>query len=128
MSDSKDLTFSKAERLKSKIEIAQLFESGKSLAKFPLRLIYLALDNDKEHHKIGVSVSKRNFQKAVDRNHIKRLLRESYRKNKHLIFNKSTTSYAILFLYIGKAKPNYQTLDDKMAQLLKELNQKELNT
>jgi len=128
MSDSKDLTFGKAERLKSKIEIAQLFESGKSLAKFPLRLIYLALDNDKEHHKIGVSVSKRNFQKAVDRNHIKRLLRESYRKNKHLIFNKSTTSYAIMFLYIGKAKPNYQTLDDKMAQLLKELNQKELNT
>jgi ribonuclease P protein component len=128
MSDSKDLTFGKAERLKSKIEIAQLFERGKSLAKFPLRLIYLALDNDKDQHKIGVSVSKRNFQKAVDRNHIKRLLRESYRKNKHLIFNKSTTSYAILFLYIGKSKPNYQTLDDNMARLLKELLKKELNT
>ena len=80
-------TFSKIERLKSKKEIDILFSDGKSISKYPIRLVYKKTDfNEKIKIRAGVSVSKRNFKKAVDRNFIKRLMRESYRKNKYIVY------------------------------------------
>ena len=67
--------------------------------------------------KVGVSVSKRNFKKAVDRNKIKRLLREAYRLNKDSFFNNFSTQYAFMILYIGNEKPVFKTLETKIKVL-----------
>ncbi|WP_242203283.1 ribonuclease P protein component [Aestuariivivens insulae] len=107
-------TFPKKEKLKSKKLIEQLFSEGKSVTAFPLRLVFL--ETALEHNvtaQTGVSVSKRLFKKAVDRNRIKRLMREAYRLNKAHYFNNITTQYAFMILYIGKEKPNFIDVDTK---------------
>ena len=74
------------EKLKSKKLLDALFSSGKKINGFPIKLVYKPLDfEDDCLIKVGVSVPKRNFKKAVDRNRIKRLMREAYRLNKHII-------------------------------------------
>lgn len=111
-------TYSKKEKLKSKKGIDQLFAEGKSVSAFPLRLVYLNTTfKDDVIAKTGVSVSKRNFKNAVDRNHIKRLLRESYRLNKASFFNHLPTQHAFMILYIGKDKPTFTQVELKMKQL-----------
>lgn len=112
------ITYSKKEKLKSKKLIDQMFAEGQSVSAFPLRMVYKsAAFEDQIIAKTGVSVSKRNFKTAVDRNRIKRLLRESYRLNKANYFNNLTTQYALMILYIGKDKPTFTEVDTKMNQL-----------
>ncbi len=114
-------SFSKKEKLKSKKLIEQLFAEGKSVSAYPLRLIFMETTFVEDVKlKIGVSVGKRNFKKAVDRNRIKRLLRESYRLQKHLYFNNITTQYAFMILYIGNDKPIYKHLETKMKLLFEQ--------
>ncbi|PIA78968.1 ribonuclease P protein component [Gaetbulibacter sp. 4G1] len=112
-------TYPKKEKLKSKKLIEQLFAEGQSVSAYPLRLAYLQtrFDNDYIIAKTGVSVSKRIFKTAVDRNRIKRLLRESYRLNKADYFNNITTQYAFMILYIGKEKPTLSQVETKMKHL-----------
>ena len=71
-------TFGKREKLKRQKQIQQLFAEGKSMSVFPIKLVYLQTDHESTSKIVaGVSVSKRNFKKAVKRNRIKRLLREN---------------------------------------------------
>ncbi len=108
-------SYSKKDKLKSKILIDQLFAAGKSVSAYPLRLVYIPTTfNDDVKAKTGVSVSKRYFKLAVDRNRIKRLLRESYRLNKAAYFNNITTQYAFMILYIGKEKPTLKQIETQM--------------
>jgi len=101
-------TFNKSEKLKSEKLINELFSAGKSVSAYPLRLVFLETTfSDAVKVKAGVSVSKRNFKKAVDRIRIKRLMREAYRFNKPVLFNNITTQYAFMILYIGKEKPTF---------------------
>lgn len=111
-------TYSKKEKLKSKKLIDKMFSEGQSVSSFPLRMVYLptAFEDDITT-KTGVSVSKRNFKTAVDRNHIKRLMRESYRLNKTNYFNNVSSQYALMILYIGKDKPTFIQIETKMNQL-----------
>ncbi|WP_338081521.1 ribonuclease P protein component [Aestuariivivens sediminis] len=112
-------TFPKKEKLKSKTLIEQLFLEGKSVSAFPLRLVYLETPLKMDvQMQIGVSVSKRHFKKAVDRNRIKRLIREVYRLHKTDYFNNITTQCALMILYIGKDKPTYSLIETKMKQLM----------
>lgn len=112
-------TYSKIEKLKSKILIDKLFEEGRSIAVFPLRLVFLETEFDETIvAKCGVSVSKRNFKNAVDRNKIKRLIRETYRLNKNAYFNNITTQYAFMILYISNDKPTFEQTNKAMKQLL----------
>ena len=111
-------TFNRKEKLKSKKLIEQLFAEGKAVTVFPLRLIYIkATFQDDVLVKAGVSVSKRSFKRAIDRNRIKRLLREAYRLNKPSYFNNITTSYAFMILYIGKEQPTFSQVDTHMKRL-----------
>ncbi|MEZ4801533.1 MAG: ribonuclease P protein component [Gelidibacter sp.] len=112
-------TFNKKEKLKSEKLIAKLFAEGQSVAVYPLRLVFIPTTfDDHINVKVGVSVSKRNFKKAVDRNRIKRLMREAYRLQKGTVFNNSSTQYALMILYIGKDGTDFETIKLKMFHLL----------
>ncbi len=121
-------SFPKIEKLKSKKQIEQLFSEGKSISIYPLKLVYLKtkLETGKPIQ-TGVTVSKRNFKSAVKRNRIKRLLRESYRLNKHLVFNTLEGEYAFMFLYLGREMPIYQELETNMIKVFQKLVKKEKN-
>lgn len=110
--------YGKKDKLKSKKLIDQLFTEGQSVTAFPLRLVYLKTEfEDGSTLKTGVSVSKRLHKNAVDRNRIKRLMREAYRLNKPTHFNTNATSYAFMILYISKDKADFEFLDLKMKLL-----------
>jgi ribonuclease P protein component len=118
-------SYPKKEKLKSKKLIDQLFKEGQSVSAFPLRLVYLPTEFDEDiFAKTGVSVSKRHFKKAVDRNRIKRLLREAYRLHKAEFFNNLPTQYAFMILYIGKAKPSFAEVENKMNVLFRKFLKK----
>ena len=109
------LSYSKKNKLKDQKLIEKLFAEGRSVSVFPLRLIYL--QTSKSIH-VGVSVSKKNFKHAVDRNRIKRLMRESYRYNKKMLIDNNVSGYAFMILYIGKDMPDYKLVNSKTQSLL----------
>lgn len=113
-----NFTYPKKERLKSKVTIDLLFSDGKSVSKYPLRLVYRqAEENSEEKIKMGVSVSKKYFKKAVDRNYFKRVLRETYRLNKHLLLDTIQEPYSIMFFYQTKDRLSYEEINTKTIQL-----------
>ncbi|WP_309545106.1 MULTISPECIES: ribonuclease P protein component [unclassified Arenibacter] len=115
-----DFNFPKKEKLKSKKLIEQLFAEGIAITHYPLKLVYLKTSfEDGSKCKIGVTASKRNFKSAVKRNRIKRLMRESYRLNKHLIFNNIEDNFAFMFLYLGKEMPSQSKITDTMIPLMR---------
>lgn len=113
-----DFTFSKKEKLKSSKVIDLLFSEGKSVSKYPLRLVYVECDNeDNVPIKMGVSVSKKHFKHAVDRNYYKRVLRECYRLNKSLLLDNLDKKYAAMFFYQTRDRLSYAEINEKTIQL-----------
>ncbi|WP_339889586.1 ribonuclease P protein component [uncultured Flavobacterium sp.] len=111
-------TYPKTEKLKSKNTIDLLFSEGKSVSKYPLRLVFVENPlEEKEIIKMGVSVSKKHFKNAVDRNYFKRLLRETYRLNKHILTENLEKPYAFMFFYQSKDRLTYQEINEKTIQL-----------
>lgn len=120
-----NFSYSKKDKLKSKKQIDNLFNQGKYVTVFPLRLVYLKTEfDDGTTLKTGVSVSKKLHKNAVDRNRIKRLMREAYRLNKLKYFNNSTTAYTFMILYIGKEKATFEDLNTKMDTLFSKFTNK----
>lgn len=119
-----NFTYPKNERLKSKTTIGLLFSEGKSVYKYPLRLVYREEKGEvDEKIKIGVSVSKKYFKKAVDRNYFKRVLRETYRLNKHLLWDNLQEPYSIMFFYQSKDRLSYAEINTKTIQLFEKFLQ-----
>ena len=121
-------TYPKNEKLKSKITIDLLFSKGKSVSKYPLRLVFVESDygiqEDSDHMlKMGVSVSKKYFKHAVDRNYFKRVLRETYRLNKHILIDNLDKKYAFMFFYQSKDRLSYEEIDTKTIQLFEKFVQ-----
>lgn len=114
-------TYPTKEKLKSRTLINQLFSEGKSVSKYPLRLVYAEVNDLQDTNiKIGVSVSKKHFKKAVDRNYFKRILRESYRLNKDLLHNVSKErNFVFMILYQTKDSLSFQEVNDKTIALFK---------
>ena len=111
--------FSREEKLKSRKRIRELFTEGTSVKVFPLKLLYLKVPTETPVTvQAAFSVPKRNFRKAVKRNRIKRLMREAYRLQKPHFFNKVPTSYAFMFLYIGRQEPDFKKLNQAMHTLI----------
>lgn len=113
-----NFNYPKNEKLKSKITIGLLFSEGKSVSKYPLRLVYHSgALGDEQQLKVGVSVSKKYFKKAVDRNYFKRLLRESYRLNQHLLKQQLDQPYALMLFYQSKDRLSFEEINIKTVQL-----------
>ncbi|CAM3555007.1 ribonuclease P protein component [Flavobacterium gelidilacus] len=111
-------TYPKNEKLKSKNTIDLLFSEGKSVSKYPLRLVFVENPlEEKEKIKMGVSVSKKYFKHAVDRNYFKRVLRECYRLNKHILTENLEKPYAFMFFYQSKDRLTYQEINEKTIKL-----------
>lgn len=105
-------TLGKDEKLKSKIFIGQLFEKGNRVKSFPLQLIYLSVNHNANFPvKVGFSVPKRNIKLAVNRIKIKRLMREVYRKNKHVFADNLKEKHVFMFIYMTKNEPKYTDLE-----------------
>lgn len=117
-------SYPKAEKLKSRKAITELFTTGKSVSKYPIRLAFLPNPYPEvEKIKIGVSVSKRYFKKATDRNYIKRLMRETYRLNKQLLHANVDKPYVCMLLYQSKEILTFEQLNTKTIQLFEKFNQ-----
>lgn len=117
-----EFSYGKKEKLKSKKLIEALFVERQSVAKYPLRLAFKKLEigegsSEKTELQVAVSVSKKHFKKAVDRNYFKRVLRESYRLNKHLILDQISGKYALMLLYQTKDSLTYEEINTKTIQL-----------
>ena len=113
-------SYPKKHKLKSKKSIDLLFSKGKSVSKYPLRLVYAVADEkhmDGELMKMGVSVSKKYFKHAVDRNYFKRILRETYRLNQHLLREHLEQPYIFMFFYQTKDRLTYAEIEQKTVQL-----------
>lgn len=120
-------TFSKEERLCSKKLIDQLFHGGSSFIVYPFRYVYLPISDTGTSFPVQVilSVSKRRFKRAHDRNRIKRLMREVYRlqKSEYLYTHLQQRSVNLLLAiqYVGKEELTYDVLFAKMNKGLTQL-------
>ena len=112
-------TLGKQERLKSKKLIEKLYAEGDSVKTFPLRMMYVQTAHTSEFPcQVGVSVAKRNYKLAVDRNRLKRLMRETYRLQKQIVYNNLEEPYVFMISYIGREEIKYEDLYLKMEKLL----------
>jgi ribonuclease P protein component len=112
-------TLGKQERLKSKKLIEKLYTEGDSVKNFPLRMMYVQTVHTSEFPcQVGVSVAKRNYKLAVDRNRLKRLMRETYRLQKQIVYNNLDKPYVFMISYIGREEIKYEDLYLKMEKLL----------
>lgn len=113
-------SFGNKEKLKSEKLISGIFQNGKFFVKGSIRTCYI--ENNFGSNRIAVSVPKRNFKRAVDRNRIKRLMREAYRLNK----SKFTFSkyFDIMFVFTGKKLPEYIDIFENTAKALAFLSSK----
>ena len=128
----KQFTLGKEERLKSRKQIEQLFDKGKSFVVAPFRIYFIVnsespIQKDESRLKFGTGVSAKNFKKAVDRNRIKRLTREAWRLQKNEIRDKvkeTQRQLNVFFIYTGKELPDFTTVKEKVAIALKKLADK----
>jgi ribonuclease P protein component len=116
-------TFGKDEKLCSDKLIEQLFASGSSFVKYPLRVVYMNVSElpADTNCQVLTSVSKRRFKRAVKRNRVKRLIREAYRLNKHLLSGSINGKLILGFVFIGTDLPEYKSVEKSMIYTLTKL-------
>jgi len=118
-------SFSKSEHLCGEKRITRLFTDGEAFIAFPMRVVFLIeKGNDSNNVNILVSVPKKRFKRAIKRNHLKRLMRESYRINKQELHNKlkeKELQIHIAFNYISDDELDFQLIEKKMKMALQRL-------
>jgi len=116
------LTFNKTERLRSKKIIERLFNQGDTFINYPFKIVWLKTSlKGPFPAQVLISVSKKGFKRAVDRNKIKRRIREAYRKNKHILYGhlgKTSNSCALAIIFIGKEIYKYNDIERKIIDSL----------
>lgn len=144
------LTLSKDQRLKSRKLIGNVFSEGKPVQSFPIRAVCLFSENSGQssqtqdqpgptgfpdpkeipsskafnYLQAGFSVSTRNFKKAVDRNRVKRLMKEVYRKKRPELEAALTSAgkqLTLFFIFTGKELPGYELVEVKMHLVIKRI-------
>lgn len=107
-------TFHKSEKLCGQITIDHLYAHGKRFVSWPLRVTYLPCSDQTQ---VLIWAPKSLFKHAVDRNHLRRLMREAYRLNKHILTDKGV-HMQIAFNYIDKEQQPYAVIEKAMRKAL----------
>lgn len=119
-------TYSKEERLKSSIRINQVYTQGESGFCHPFKYYFIHQPSSPEVSgilKTCFSIPKRKFKKAVDRNRIKRLCKESFRLNKSIYYqNCQNIDCDVYLIFIGKDIPDYVSMEKGMKNFLEKLS------
>ena len=111
-------TFKKTEILKSKIAFSDLIAKGDSAKKFPFVLVWNKVDTAQEFRlKTAFSVSKKRFPLAVNRNAMKRKIKEIYRLNKIVWYSQLKHNYTLLLIYTSKEKLKSSEMETKLKQI-----------
>ena len=118
-------TFKKEERLSKTKVINKLFSEGKRFNIAPFRIIWFNTEIENKYPaQVLISVSKKQFKRAVDRNLIKRRIREAYRKNKTVFYselNKNTKKCVFALLYNSDEIASYKDIEEKIILILQRL-------
>lgn len=118
-------TLGKEERLKSNLRIKDLLQSGRVVSGFPLKIFWdIQQDKQKFPACMAVSVPKRRFRKAVDRNLLKRQIREAYRKNKKIIYEPLAVremNISLVILFLSDEFITFDQLESILKDLLKKI-------
>ena len=123
-------TFQKKDKLKSSIAIEKLFHANKFVLSYPIKCYFSfsEITEDKSTLQVAFTVPKKTFKKAVDRNTLKRRMREAYRLNYQRIFEPFITQnnkqVQLLIIYIGKEILDYRTIESNIQKLLQKLIEK----
>lgn len=116
-------TLNKTLRLKGKKKIQSLFDQGKVISYFPLRIVYHFVE-DGSPLQAGFSVSKRKFRKATDRNRIRRLMREAWRLNSVGLKDEMSIQgwrLAVFIIYVGNELPSFHEIEKTMKGVIDKL-------
>lgn len=129
MSAAERFTLSKEERICSKKLINELFTgNGRSMTAFPLRVVFMkrTIVDDQPRAAMLVSVPKRYFKHAVDRNRVKRQVREAFRRNKSMITQNLTDDHeavAMAFVWLTNEKYPSSEVENRMVRLLTRISE-----
>jgi ribonuclease P protein component len=121
----RSFTFTKAERLSKEKIIKELFEKGSSFYLYPFKVIYIPNPEKGANavNQVLISVSSRQFKRAVDRNKIKRRIREAYRLQKEVLNSRSEKTI-FSFIYTAKEILPYAELKEKLLMAITKLSTK----
>ena len=122
-------TLTKEERIYAQKRIEKIFSGSESFIAYPLRVVFTRREMSENEPSVAmlVSVSKRRFKRANKRNAIKRLVRESFRLNKHAladIADLSGLSLDIAFLYLKDELPSFDEINKSMQKTINVLKEK----
>ena len=120
-------TFRKSERLTGEVQVAELYAKGKSFMAYPYRVVYLFEPSDSPSARVLISAPKKRFKHAVDRNRIKRLTREAYRRQKAALYaalQERGVSARLALNYVGDEMIPYERTEQKINAVIGRLIEK----
>jgi ribonuclease P protein component len=125
----KNKGFPKSARLKSASVIGRMFKEGQSFGQYPLRLVWISLPENSRGDQVqfALSVPKKKFPHAVDRNRLRRQMREAYRLQKHRLFaalEGQNVAYGLMVIYVAAEQLSYAEIENNMSQGLRRLAKK----
>ncbi len=123
MTTPTSFSFDRTERLKSRKIIASLFKKGRSFVAYPLRVVWVVSHaGEQGRATVSIAVSKRNFKTAVQRNRLKRQMREAYRLHKQELYQQLETQQkhvSFMITYIAKEPLPYAEIEAGVKKLMR---------
>ncbi len=122
----KQNSFKQKERLKSKKYYSTIFSQGSVLAEYPIKVLWIESDEPQNYHvEIGVTIPKKKFRRATQRNLIRRRIEEIYRQNNYYLYNslkKQQKQLKIVIIYVAKYIYSYKEIESSLVKALNEIS------